>query len=306
MLNSADKTDTPEIEQKSTDALEDGEITEVPSTVPTPPAKRRKCGRESLLEQARDNKIPSNVLNRSTNIIWVDLEMTGLDIEKDYIMEMACIVTDKHLNVIAEGPNLIIQQSEEVLAAMGDWCTQQHGKTGLTKQCLESALTCEEAEKQMIEFISQYCPKGRCELAGNSIHCDRKFIERHMPKFLEWLHYRIIDVSSIRNVCWRWYPNFEKYQSDQPISHRALDDIRSSIEELRFYRQTVFKNKQQYEDDLDTSTKQDAFELVLSRCEAIQAKKAPQNGNTGQEKADVQKPVSVSVNGKSITLFGNQ
>ncbi|KAL5249057.1 hypothetical protein ACHWQZ_G018034 [Mnemiopsis leidyi] len=299
---------------------EDGEVTdqteETPTTVPTPPAKRRKCGRESLAEQALDGVIPKNVLIRSSNIIWVDLEMTGLDQEKDHIMEMACIVTDKHLNILAEGPNLVIHQSDEVLEGMGDWCTIQHGKTGLTQQCRDSKLTCAEVEQQMIDFISQYCPKGRCELAGNSIHTDRRFIEKEMPKFLEWLHYRIIDVSTVRNIAWRWYPQFEKYYSNQPISHRALDDIRSSIEELKYYRETVFKSQAQYREQLEKPPPQDALEVLMTRYEAIQARKISQRSKSESEATDevpedqhnkaTQPPVNVSVNGKNITLFGNQ
>lgn len=295
--------------------LEDGEVTdqvELPVTVPTPPAKRRKCGRESLVEQALEVAFPKNVVIRSSNIIWVDLEMTGLDVEKDRIMEMACIVTDRNLNIIAEGPNLVIHQSEEALEGMGEWCTIQHGKTGLTQQCRDSKLSCAQVEQQMIDFILQYCPKGRCELAGNSIHTDRKFIEKEMPKFLECLHYRIIDVSTVRNIAWRWYPNFAKYYSNQPVSHRALDDIRSSIEELKHYRETVFKSKVQYTEDIEMPPPKDALEILMTRCEALQARKirskseSEATGEEEQKKTVLQPPVSVSVNGKNITLFGNQ
>lgn len=230
--------------------------------------------------------------------------MTGLDVMKDTIMEMACIVTDKHLNVLEEGPNIVIHQEDEQLDNMGEWCTLQHHKTGLTQQCKDSTITTEQCEDTMIEFIKKYCPKGRCELAGNSIHCDRKFLERYMPRFVEMIHYRIIDVSSIRNVAWRWFPNFEKYQSENPCSHRALDDIRSSIQELSYYRETVFKSKDQYKADIAQEPQPDTFDVSMSRCEALMSRRST-SCHPDQDQERKQEPVKVQVNGASITLFGN-
>lgn len=246
MLNPTEEANTIQSE-----GAEEGEIEEeheaVKHDVPAPPSKRRRCGRDSLIQHLAERPLKSQM--SPYNIIWVDLEMTGLDISKDTIMEMAVIVTDKNLNIISEGPNLIVHHTDEQLVAMGPWCTEQHGRTGLTRACKNSVLSVQDVEEAMLDFVKHYCPKGRCELAGNSIHCDRKFIEKYMPKFLEHLHYRIIDVSSIRNVASRWFPNFDRFESTEG-NHRALNDIRSSISEMLHYKNTVFKSRAQYTADL--------------------------------------------------------
>jgi len=246
MLN---PSDVAESITRSEGAVEEGEIDddEVVKHEPAPPSKRRRCGRESLIQHLAERPVKSHM--SAQNIIWVDLEMTGLDLSKDTIMEMACIVTDRQLNIISEGPNLIIHHTDDQLNAMGAWCTEQHGRTGLTKACRDSVLTVQDVEEAMLDFVKHYCPKGRCELAGNSIHCDRKFIEKYMPNFLEHLHYRIIDVSSVRNVASRWYPDFDRFESTEG-NHRALNDIRSSISEMLHYKKTVFKSRTQYTADL--------------------------------------------------------
>ena len=172
-------------------------------------------------------------------IVWVDLEMSGLDIDKEHILEMSCLVTDGDLNIIAEGPEVVINQSDAILENMGEWCKNTHGKTGLTDAVRKSKIDLKTAENMMLDFVKQHVPKGVCPLAGNSIHADRLFLNKYMPTFLEHLHYRIIDVSSIKELCKRWYPNnkfFGKYNV-----HRSLDDIKESIEELKHYRSTVFK-----------------------------------------------------------------
>jgi oligoribonuclease len=172
-------------------------------------------------------------------IVWVDLEMSGLDIDKEHILEMSCLVTDGDLNIIAEGPEVVIKQSDEILENMGEWCKNTHGKTGLTDAVRKSKIDLKTAENMMLDFVKQHVPKGVCPLAGNSIHADRLFLNKYMPTFLEHLHYRIIDVSSIKELCKRWYPNnkfFAKYNV-----HRSLDDIKESIEELKHYRSTIFK-----------------------------------------------------------------
>ncbi len=175
-------------------------------------------------------------------IVWVDLEMSGLDIEKEHILEMSCLITDGDLNIVAEGPEVIINQSDEVLENMGEWCKSTHGKTGLTEAVKKSKIDIKTAENMMLEFIKQHVPKGLCPLAGNSIHVDRMFLNKYMPRFNEHLHYRIIDVSTIKELSTRWYPNnkfFAKYNV-----HRSLDDIKESIEELKHYRSTIFKKDQ--------------------------------------------------------------
>ncbi|XP_076017409.1 small fragment nuclease [Genypterus blacodes] len=174
-------------------------------------------------------------------MVWVDLEMTGLDIEKDEIIEMACIITDSELNVLAEGPNLIINQSDELLDGMSDWCKEHHGKSGLTRAVRDSKITLQQAEYEFLSFIRQHTPPGQCPLAGNSVHADKKFLDKYMPQFMYHLHYRIIDVSTIKELCRRWFPQDYKMAPQKKASHRALDDIQESIRELQFYRANVFK-----------------------------------------------------------------
>ncbi|XP_016397402.1 small fragment nuclease [Sinocyclocheilus rhinocerous] len=177
-------------------------------------------------------------------MVWVDLEMTGLDIEKDRIIEMACIVTDSDLNIIAEGPNLIINQPDELLDGMSDWCKKHHGKSGLTQAVRDSHITLQQAEYEFLSFVRQHTPPGQCPLAGNSVHADKKFLDKYMPQFMRHLHYRIIDVSTIKELSRRWYPEEYSLAPQKKASHRALEDIQESIKELKFYRANVFKVKE--------------------------------------------------------------
>ena len=181
--------------------------------------------------------------NNKSCIVWVDLEMTGLDVENDKIIEMACLITDKDLNVIAEGPDLVIKQSDEILDQMDDWCKRTHGESGLTQAVRDSKIDIQEAERQMLEFLCKHVPKGSCPLAGNSIHVDRMFLNKQMSNFLNYLHYRIVDVSTLKELVRRWYPQ-EKYFS-KSNAHRALDDIKESIQELKHYREKLFKSNKQ-------------------------------------------------------------
>ncbi|XP_012669755.1 small fragment nuclease [Clupea harengus] len=174
-------------------------------------------------------------------IVWVDLEMTGLDIEKDEIIEMACIITDSELNILAEGPNLIINQPDELLDGMSEWCQTHHGSSGLTQAVRDSKISLQDAEKEFLSFIKKYTPPHQCPLAGNSVHADKKFLDKYMPQFMSQLHYRIIDVSTVKELCRRWYPAEYKKAPSKKGSHRALDDIRESISELKFYRKAIFK-----------------------------------------------------------------
>uniref|UniRef100_A0A8V5H685 Oligoribonuclease, mitochondrial n=5 Tax=Psittaciformes TaxID=9223 RepID=A0A8V5H685_MELUD len=176
-------------------------------------------------------------------MVWVDLEMTGLDVEKDQILEMACLITDCDLNVLAEGPNLIINQPDELLESMSDWCKEHHGKSGLTKAVKESKISLQQAEYEFLSFVRQQTPPGVCPLAGNSVHADKKFLDKYMPQFMRHLHYRIIDVSTVKELCRRWYPEEYEFAPKKAASHRALDDIRESIKELQFYRDSIFKRK---------------------------------------------------------------
>jgi len=182
-----------------------------------------------------------NVLKQG--LIWIDLETTGLDRFKDVILEIACIITDKSLNVVAEMPTLVVHRSEEVLNNMNEWCRKTHGATGLIKESLESNLTMEEADNRVFDFISQYVTKrGIGILAGSSIHFDRAYMAREMTKTEQYLSHRMVDVSSIGELVKRWYPPHVALGRPALFGthHRALDDIRSSIQELRYYKKNVF------------------------------------------------------------------
>ncbi|XP_068411907.1 oligoribonuclease, mitochondrial isoform X2 [Eschrichtius robustus] len=142
-----------------------------------------------------------------------------------------------------EGPNLIIKQPDELLDSMSDWCKEHHGKSGLTKAVKESTMTLQQAEYEFLSFVRQLTPPGLCPLAGNSVHADKKFLDKYMPQFMKHLHYRIIDVSTVKELCRRWYPEEYEFAPKKAASHRALDDISESIKELQFYRNNIFKKK---------------------------------------------------------------
>ena len=177
------------------------------------------------------------------NIVWVDLEMTGLNIDKDTIIEMACLITDDQLNIIAENADIVIHHSDEALKNMSEWCINQFQISGLTEQARNSKISLEEAENNMVEFIKKYTPPGSCTLAGNSVHMDKIFLNKYMKNFMNHLHYRIIDVSSIKELAIRWNPDIMKNVPKKKSSHRALDDIKESIQELKYYQENYFKNK---------------------------------------------------------------
>jgi oligoribonuclease len=174
-------------------------------------------------------------------LVWLDMEMSGLDPERERIIEVATIITDGQLNEIAIGPELVIHQSDELLAAMDDWNKKHHGGSGLVDRVKASDVTEAQAEEQTIAFINAHVPaKERPVLAGNSIHQDRRFIRRFMPALEKRLHYRMVDVSTIKELARRWFPQLIAKQPAKKDTHRALDDIRDSIDELRYYRANVF------------------------------------------------------------------
>src|SRR5258706_2299219 len=174
-------------------------------------------------------------------LVWLDMEMTGLEPERERIIEIATILTDGNLTEIAIGPELVIHQSDEVLAAMDDWNKKHHGGSGLVDRVRASTLTETDAEAQTVAFINAHVPvKERPVLAGNSIHQDRRFVRRYMPVLEKRLHYRMVDVSTVKELARRWFPTIVSKQPVKKETHRALDDIRESVDELRFYRQHVF------------------------------------------------------------------
>lgn len=181
--------------------------------------------------------------NKETNLVWIDLEMTGLNPDSDSIIEIATIVTDAHLNVLAEGPVFAIHQRDTVLNAMDEWNTKQHGGSGLVERVRRSTITEADAEAQTIEFLSRFVDPRKSPMCGNSICQDRRFLYRCMPKLEEFFHYRNLDVSTVKELARRWYPDL-LLQFKKQSSHLALDDIRDSIAELRYYREYFFRMPQ--------------------------------------------------------------
>lgn len=175
-----------------------------------------------------------------TNLVWLDLEMTGLEPKTDVILEMATIVTDSQLNILAEGPVFAIKTADDVLDNMSEWCIEQHGKSGLTARCRASSVTLAEAETQTLAFLSQYVSAGKSPMSGNSIGQDRRFLAEYAPSLEAFFHYRNLDVSTVKELARRWHPDVLK-QVQKSSSHLALDDIRESIAELVTYRTHFFR-----------------------------------------------------------------
>lgn len=169
--------------------------------------------------------------------------MTGLDVEKCHIMEIACLITDEHLHSVSDCLNLVIYQPREILENMSDWCKVQHKKTGLIDDCQSSKITLEEAQRITLRHLERHVPKGTCPLAGNSVYMDRMFLRKYMPLVDDYLHYRIIDVSTIKELARRWQPSVHKASPKKKYSHRAELDIRDSLSELYYYREHLFSPK---------------------------------------------------------------
>jgi len=180
-------------------------------------------------------------MSRTDTLVWMDLEMTGLDPEDNVIIEIATIITDDQLNIVAEGPVIAVHQPDSELAKMDEWNVRTHGESGLVDRVKASKVSMAEAEKQTIDFIAQYVKKGHSPLCGNSIHQDRRFLVKQMPILEEFVHYRNIDVSTLKELAKRWkpeiLPGFKKSES-----HKALDDILESIAEMKYYREHFLAN----------------------------------------------------------------
>ena len=173
-----------------------------------------------------------------SNLIWIDLEMTGLDPEKHTILEIASVVTDERLEIISEGPNIAIRHPAEVFASMDDWSRVHHRDSGLTARAMASTYDLRLAEKETLRFLSSGCTRGKSPLCGNSVWQDRRFLIKFMPRLESFLHYRNVDVSSIKELVRRWFPGLAPYPKRK--SHQAMGDILESIGELSYYREKVF------------------------------------------------------------------
>jgi oligoribonuclease len=174
------------------------------------------------------------------NLIWIDLEMTGLRPESDFIIEIATIVTDKHLEVLAEGPVIAVHQSDAILGTMDDWNQKQHGGSGLTARVRMSTVDTAHAERETLEFLRVWAEPGRSPMCGNSICQDRRFLARHMPALEKYFHYRNLDVSTLKELAQRWAPHIaQAFQKSS--THLALDDVRESIRELAYYRERLLR-----------------------------------------------------------------
>jgi len=175
-----------------------------------------------------------------SNLVWIDLEMSGLNLESDVILEIAALVTNSNLDIIAPGVSYVIHQDDNILKNMSDWCVKYHTRSGLVQAVQESKITVQQAELKILEFLKQYTRTSESPLCGNSVWQDKNFIRKYMPELDRFLHYKIIDTSSIKEVINRWYPESQKSNFIKPDNHRALEDITYSVEELRHYRTYFF------------------------------------------------------------------
>ncbi len=174
-------------------------------------------------------------------LFWIDLEMSGLDPERERILELACLITDSELNILAEGPEFVLHQDEKLLAQMDEWNQKHHAESGLIDRVRKSKTKEAEVEAQLLEFLGRHVSNRESPVAGNSVHQDRRFLSRYLPRVDEYLHYRNVDVSTIKELCRRWYPKVYEDAPAKRQAHRALEDIYESIAELRYYRDHIFK-----------------------------------------------------------------
>jgi len=176
---------------------------------------------------------------REQRLVWIDLEMTGLNIEKESIIEIATIITDGELNILAHGPNVAITVDESLIEGMDEWNTTHHFESGLVDRIRNQGVSLTDAEEMTLDFLKKWVDPNTAPLCGNSVWNDRRFLEKEMPRVAEYLHYRMIDVSTIKELARRWYPEVDKYPKKG--AHLALDDIIESVEELEYFRDKVFR-----------------------------------------------------------------
>ena len=180
-----------------------------------------------------------------SNLVWIDLEMTGLN-DDNVIIEIATLITDSNLEILEEGPSIAIHRTTEEMSTMEEWSLKHHTESGLLKRVHESNISLQDAEKLTIQFLSKWVKTGEAPLCGNSVHIDRRFLRKEMPLLEQFLHYHIIDVSSVKQLARRWYPNQKEPQKKR--EHLALADIRESVEELRWYRENIFQKSTKKDD----------------------------------------------------------
>ncbi|XP_065861511.1 oligoribonuclease isoform X1 [Euphorbia lathyris] len=196
----------------------------------------------SLVEKKKQCEHMSSTLYKMP-LVWIDLEMTGLNVEVDRILEIACIITDGNLTKSVEGPDLVVHQTKDCLEKMGEWCQSHHAASGLTEKVVGSTLSERQAENQVIEFVKRHVGTYTPLLAGNSVYMDFLFLKKYMPDLASLFSHQLVDVSSLTALCIRWYPRDHKRSPRKENQHRALADIRESIEELRYYKENIFKAK---------------------------------------------------------------
>jgi oligoribonuclease len=179
-------------------------------------------------------------MKHETNLVWLDCEMTGLNIETDVILEISCVITDSELNVLAQGPSLVIHQSDHVLEAMGPWCQKQHKKSGLYFDVQQSQITLEIAQEKVLDFLKMHVVEKKAPLCGSSVWVDRMYLMKYMPAVNDYLHYRNVDVAAIKELVGRWYTFDLEAVLPKKDLHRAEPDIYESINELKYYKETFF------------------------------------------------------------------
>lgn len=232
------------------DADDDGEEVEQPTSsnpvVAAAAARKLDGGMEKrkMIVNYDGENLSSSSGEYKMPLVWIDLEMTGLDIKKDRILEIACIITDGKLTKRIEGPDLVIRQSKECVDNMNEWCKIHHGASGLAEQVLQSDISEHDAEKQVLDFIRRHVGSATPLIAGNSIYTDLLFLKEYMPELAGIFPHVIVDVSSIMALCIRWFPKERKQTPRKKKNHRAMDDIRESIKELQFYKDNIFKSRQ--------------------------------------------------------------
>uniref|UniRef100_A0A0A1X7D4 Probable oligoribonuclease n=1 Tax=Zeugodacus cucurbitae TaxID=28588 RepID=A0A0A1X7D4_ZEUCU len=203
---------------------------------------KSQCGNlHSVSKLTANMETAPKLLADKSAIVWMDLEMTGLNSISDKIIEVACLITDKDLNILTEGLSFAVNHPKEVFEQMNEWCIKQHNESGLVQRCLESDITHDRAETLLLDYLQKHVPKGKCPLAGNSIYMDRLFLRHHMSSVDDYLHYRVIDISSIKELCRRWRSDLMQSAPEKRLMHRSLEDLQDSIEELKYYRDNFFK-----------------------------------------------------------------